>query len=148
MADQYVERVENLIRVVGSARDEDFNLSLWCNCAIGHAVKDEYFIALGFDPIRDVDPGQSLVLVIGRFFDISAARAKSLFIPSTDGKYDTRRDVLAALRVLLLEKIAQQDVLAALRVLVLEKIAQQQIDVSAKPGWSTPHIEELADTVA
>ena len=26
MADQYVERVENLIRVVSAVRDEDFNL--------------------------------------------------------------------------------------------------------------------------
>jgi hypothetical protein len=34
-------------------------------------------------------------------------------------------------------------VLAALRVLLLEKTAQQ-IDDGVKPGWSTPHIEELA----
>jgi len=59
-------------------------------------------------------------------FHISAARAAEVFIP-TIGKHESRKDVLAALRVLLLEKMAQQ------------------IDDSVKTGWSTPHIEELAD---
>jgi len=108
MADQYIERVENLIRVVGSVRDEDFNLQNWCNCAIGHAVKDAYFIARGFNPMRDVEPGQSLMPEIGLFFDISEKRAAELFIPDVCGKYQSRKDVLAALRVLLLEKMAQE----------------------------------------
>ena len=125
MADQFIERVENLIRVVSSVRD--FSLASWCRCAIGHAVKDAYFIALGFNPMRDADAGQSLMPAIGQFFDISEKRAVSIFIPGADGKYESRKDVLAALRVLLLEKMAQQ------------------IDDSVKPGWSTPHIEELAD---
>src|ERR1700730_19400094 len=103
MAD--VERVENLIRVVEHVRDEDFNLSKWCHCAIGHAVTDPYFIALGFNPMRDCgDPGQGLMPAIGRFFDISAGRAAAIFIPGADGKHETRKDVFAALRVLLLEK--------------------------------------------
>ena len=93
-------------------------------------MKDAYFIAQGFDPMRDAEPGQSLMLSIGEFFGISAARATAIFIPSSDGKHDTRKDVLAALRVLLLEKMAQQ------------------IDNSVKPSWSTPHIEELADAAA
>jgi hypothetical protein len=50
MADQYIERVENLIRVVSNVRDEDFDLWRWCGCAIGHAIKDAYFIAQEFDP--------------------------------------------------------------------------------------------------
>jgi len=77
--------------------------------------------------MRDADAGQSLMPAIGQFFDISEKRAVSIFIPGADGKYESRKDVLAALRVLLLEKMAQQ------------------IDDSVKPGWSTPHIEELAD---
>jgi len=127
MADKFVERVENLIRVVGSVRDEDFSLGRWCSCAIGHAVKDAYFIAIGFNPMRDCDPVRVLIGDLGKFFDISEKRAVAIFIPGADGKYESRKDVLAALRVLLLEKMAQQ------------------IDDSVKPGWSTPHIEELAD---
>jgi len=130
MADQYVERVENLIRVVGSVRDEDFNLQNWCNCAVGHAAKDAYFIARGFNPMRGVELGKSLMPEIGKFFDISVERAIELFVINPIRKYQSRHDMLAALRVLLLEKMAQQ------------------IDVSAKPSWSTPHIEELADTAA
>jgi hypothetical protein len=108
MADQYIERVENLIRVVSKVRDEDFNLSLWCNCAIGHAMKDAYFIALEFNPMRDCrDPGHGLMPAIGKFFDISAVRAISLFVPQV-GYVGARKDVLAALRVLLLEKMAQE----------------------------------------
>jgi hypothetical protein len=131
MADQYIERVENLIRVVGSVRDADFNLGRWCHCAIGHAMNDAYFIALGFDPMRECcDPGIGLMPAIGKFFDVSAARAAELFIPNIDTNYQSRGDVLASLRVLLLEKMAQQ------------------IDEDVKPAWSTPHIDELADAAA
>ena len=138
MANQYIERVENLIRVVGSVRDEDFSLGRWCSCAIGHAVKDAYFIARGFNPMRDVESGRSLMIEIGQFFDISAVRAISLFVPQV-GYVGARKDVLAALRVLLLEKMAQQ------------------IDDGVKPSWPTrggwhyicdPSLGELADTAA
>jgi len=130
MADQYVERVENIIRVVGRVRDEDFDLRYWCKCAVGHAVKDAYFIALGFNPRRDVEPGQSLMPGIGKFFDISAARAAELFVENPHIKYESRKDVLAALRVLLLEKMAQQ------------------IEIGIPTSWSAPRIEELADVAA
>ena len=85
-----------------------------------------YFISLGFDPSN---PQHGYIGGVRKFFDISVKRAIAIFIPRTDGKYTTRKDVLAALRVLLLEKMAQQ------------------IDISAKPGWSPPRIEELADVV-
>ena len=74
--------------------------------------------------MRDAEPGQSLMLSIGEFFGISAARATAIFIPSVDGKYESRKGVIAALRVLLLEKMAQR---------------------AGLDHWSTPHIEELAD---
>jgi hypothetical protein len=128
MADQYIERVENLIRVVSAVRDEDFDLRLWCRCAIGHAIKDAYFVAQRFDPMRGSTNGT--MGDIGEFFEISAKHAKELFVPSFDRGYGSRKQVLAALRVLLLEKMAQQ------------------IDNSVKPSWSTPHIEKLADAAA
>jgi hypothetical protein len=135
MTDPYIERVENLIRVVSNVHDEDFNLSFWCNCAIGHAMKDAYFIARGFNPMRDCcDPGHGLMPAIGQFFDISAVRAISLFIPQV-GYTGARKDVLAALRVLLLEKMAQK----------IDDEGGGWVLDGAKPSWSAPHIEELAD---
>jgi hypothetical protein len=94
-------------------------------------MKDVYFVAQRFDPMLEtLTTGHSFMGGIGVFFDISAARAAELFLPNIDRKYESRKDVLAALRVLLLEKMAQQ------------------IDNSVKPSWSTPHIEELADAAA
>ena len=134
MTDQYIERVENLIRVVSSVRDEDFDLAKWCHCAIGHAVKDAYFIAQGLDSaFTDCEVGKSYMREIGEFFDIHAARASSLFIPNLNGGYGSRKQVLAALRVLLLEKMAQQ--------------IEVDIPISGvliQPG-QTLHVEELAE---
>jgi hypothetical protein len=95
-------------------------------------MRDPYFIAQEFDldPMLSHLVGYSFMGEIGKFFDISAARAAELFIPNLGTKYQSRKDVLAALRVLLLEKMAQQ------------------IGDDVKPGWSTPHIEELADAAA
>jgi len=95
---QYVRRVENLIRVVSAVRDEDFNIGRWCDCAIGHAVKDPYFRELVFDPLGCPNMGK-----VGEFFDISIARAAELFLQDFCGKRKSRTDMLAALRVLLRE---------------------------------------------
>jgi hypothetical protein len=113
---------------VSAVRDEDFNLGRWCDCAIGHAMKDAYVIAQEFDPMLSYLVGHSFMGEIGKFFDISAARAAELFIPDLGRKYQSRKQVLAALRVLL-----------------LEKQMVQKFDDGAKPARSTPHIEELAD---
>jgi hypothetical protein len=138
MADQYIERVENLIRVVEHVRDEDFNLWRWCDCAIGHAGRDAYFIEQGLDPAHITFAGYTspAMAKVGEFFDISAARAASLFVPTFEG-YGSRYHVLAALRVLLLEKMAQQ----------IDDSVKPKSDpcVAFENRWSTPHIEELVN---
>ena len=83
------------------------------------------------------DPGLGLMPTIGRFFDISGERAAALFIPrgsdESDPGYQSRQDVLVALRVLLLEKMAQ-------RIEVDIPIS----GVLIQPG-QTLHVEELAE---
>lgn len=103
---KYVERVENLIRVVKSIRDDKFDLRHWynpathCGCAIGHALQDDYFIAQKFKPSL-VDWGD-----IAAFFDISMSRLRSIIVMQIGN--ETRLEVLAKLRVLLMEKMAQE----------------------------------------
>src|ERR1700719_3378379 len=104
-----IERIENLIRVVSGVPDSRFDLRIsydprsGCGCAIGHAMRDAYFVARRF-----YDPFITLAYMEGMadYFGISLERAKALFIYHAG--YTTRRDVLAALRVLLLEKMAQE----------------------------------------
>jgi hypothetical protein len=104
---RYIERVENLIRVVSEIPDNKFDLSRWydptshCGCAIGHAIRDEYFKREKLDPYVITSYQE-----IGAFFDISEQRAIALFV--THVGYESRQDVLTALRVLLLEKMAQE----------------------------------------
>jgi hypothetical protein len=137
MTDQYIERVENLIRVVGSVRDEDFNLYKWCDCAIGHAIKDPYFKAWEFDPMLSYLVGVSFMGEIAEFFGISKDRAGKIFLPNIGTNYKTRQDVLMALRVLLLEKMAQQIDNC------VKPLGEHLASVAA--SLNPPHIEELAD---
>lgn len=103
MTSHFVERLENLIRVVSKIPDERFDILRWynhtskCGCAIGHAIRDEYFIAQNFNPNMVTSYKE-----IGAFFDISEQRAKALFVYQVG--YGSRLDVLSALRVLLIEK--------------------------------------------
>lgn len=104
-----IERIENLIRVVSQVPDAKFDIRRWydpashCGCAIGHALHDEYFLNQGFSPAL----GTNALPDIAKFFDISASRASAIFI-SQQSIYETRQDMLMALRVLLLEKMAQE----------------------------------------
>lgn len=104
-----IERLENLIRVVSSVPEGKFDIRYWydryhgCGCAIGHAIRDPYFIKEGLgNPI-----GANSYEMIGDFFDIDSERASQLFSLHIDPRYETRQDVLSALRVLLLEKQVQ-----------------------------------------
>jgi hypothetical protein len=100
MSKSSIKHLENLIRVVNHIPDDQFNLSHCHQCAIGHASRDEYFIAAGFKP------GFPALEELRDFFDIDMRRISYLFFARCD--YGSRMDVLAALRVLLLEKMAQQ----------------------------------------
>jgi hypothetical protein len=108
-AQMSIERIENLIRVVSQIPDAQFDIRRWydpvshCGCAIGHALHDEYFLNQGFSPAL----GTNALPDIAKFFDISALRASAIFI-SQQTIYETRQDMLMALRVLLLEKMAQE----------------------------------------
>jgi hypothetical protein len=104
-----IERIENMIRVVSEIADDRFDIKRWfdyrsgCGCAIGHAMQDAYFVARRFTPPlgrRDVYE------FVADYFGISETRATQLFVIGIG--YETRLDVLAGLRVLLLEKIAQE----------------------------------------
>jgi hypothetical protein len=106
MSAQVIDRLQNLIRVVSNTPDEKFNITRWydpstgCGCAIGHAIRDDYFIANKFNPlVTGLDD-------IARFFEITLGRASSLFYPNYQPQ--SKQDVLARLRVLLLEKMAQE----------------------------------------
>jgi hypothetical protein len=105
MPNQFIERLENLIRVVSNVPDDKFDIKCWynpitqCGCAIGHAIRDEYFISHGFKPnVADA-------LGIAKFLDIDAKQAIALFYRCLGN--ETRLDNLASLRGLLLEKMAQ-----------------------------------------
>jgi hypothetical protein len=105
MSSQAIDRLQNLIRVVSNTPDDKFNITRWydpstgCGCAIGHAIRDDYFIANKFNPIvTGLDD-------IAKFFGISLQRASALFYPNCQPQ--SKQDVLARLRVVLLEKMAQ-----------------------------------------
>jgi hypothetical protein len=107
MSKSSINHLENLIRVVSSIPDDKFDLSHCHLCAIGHASKDAYFIANGFKP------GFPPLEELRDFFDIDMRRISYLFFYRPG--YKSRLDVLAALRVLLLEKMAQ-DISAEIKV--------------------------------
>jgi hypothetical protein len=100
MSKSSIKHLENLIRVVSHIPDGKFDLSHCHLCAIGHASRDEYFVAQGFKP------GFPGLEELRDFFDIDMRRISYLFFKRPG--YVTRLDVLGALRVLLLEKMAQQ----------------------------------------
>ncbi len=80
-------------------------------------MQDAYFIARGFcQPFINLTRYDDMAV----FFDISIVRTKELFVRRAG--YETRMDMLAALRVLLLEKMAQEIPagLSALREVDLE----------------------------
>jgi hypothetical protein len=98
MRNQSIEHLENLIRVVSNVPDDKFDLSHCHHCAMGHASRDEYFVAHGFKP------GFPSMEEIRDFFATDMRRVSYLFFRRSG--YESRHDVLAALRVLLLEKMA------------------------------------------
>jgi hypothetical protein len=111
-----VERVENLIRVVSTVPDDKFDIRRWysakdvCGCAIGHALQDSYFVSEGLT--QALLTWSNAVLEVSKFFDISESRAIDIFTLHVGGKkyeerYETRQDVLSALRVLLMEKMVR-----------------------------------------
>jgi hypothetical protein len=109
MTNESIERLENLIRVVSNVPDDKFDICRWynpvtgCGCAIGHAAQDAYFIARRFS----LDyASQDIMKQIGAYFGISGRQARALFVNQVG--YGSRKDVLAALRVMLLEKMAQE----------------------------------------
>jgi hypothetical protein len=104
MSSQAIDRWQNLIRVVSHTPDDKFNITRWydpitgCGCAIGHSIRDEYFIANKFNPIV------TGLEDIANFFEIDRIRASTLFYPNSQPQ--SKQDVLARLRVVLLEKMA------------------------------------------
>jgi hypothetical protein len=107
MSSEHIERLENIIRVVSGVPDDKFDILRWynpltgCGCAIGHAAEDAYFIARRFA----LDLSSSDVFKqVGAYFGITEGQARSLFVCQVG--YSSRKDVLAALRVVLLEKMA------------------------------------------
>ena len=121
MSNQSIERLDNLIRVVSHIPDDKFDIKCWynpgtgCGCAIGHSLNDEYFISQKFKPNVSDAHG------IAQFFDIDIKQALSLFYPHTDRR-QSRKEVLSSLRILLLEKMAQE----------LELIENDQLDQIAE----------------
>jgi hypothetical protein len=109
MLSESIERLENLIRVVSNIPDAKFDICRWynpisgCGCAIGHAAQDAYFIARRF-ALDYSSP--DIMKQVGAYFGISDRQARSLFINQIG--YGSRKDVLAAVRVILLEKMAQE----------------------------------------
>lgn len=103
-----IERVENLIRVMSELPPHKFNIRAWydadrdCGCAIGWAVRDAYFIEQGLK----LTLGGDILKTIAQFFSIKRARAEKLFTRHVG--HSSQADMMAALRVLLLEKQAQQ----------------------------------------
>ena len=106
MSAQAIDRIQNLIRVVSHIPDDKFDIKCWynpgtgCGCAIGHSLKDEYFISQKFKPNVSDAHG------IAHFFDIDIKQAIALFYPHVD-RGQSRKDIVAMLRVILLEKMAQ-----------------------------------------
>ncbi len=107
MVDPSIERIENLIRVVRNIPNDKFdinqryNLDTKCGCAIGYATKDPYFIARGFNPFTGIG-GE----ILCQFFNIDPNQAVKLF--TFHPGYSTRQDVINALRILLLERMAHE----------------------------------------
>lgn len=105
---KYIERINNLIRVVSSVPDDKFNIGIWwnprdgCGCAIGHANHDTYFISAGIPTRLGAMPYMDELAV---FFGIRSGQAVCLFTPSSC--YRSRQDVLSALRVILMQKEAE-----------------------------------------
>jgi hypothetical protein len=67
-----------------------------CGCGLAHATRDEYFVKNNFKPNL-----MYLANEAAGFFGISPGRASHLFFYRPG--YSTRADMLASLRVLLLE---------------------------------------------
>jgi hypothetical protein len=107
MANQSIKHLQNIIRVVSQVPDDKFDIKHWynpstgCGCAIGHAIHDKYFIDQKFKP------NVSDAWGIAHFLDIPIKRALELFYPIV-AKPQSRQNVLASLRILLLEKMAQE----------------------------------------
>ena len=106
MSAQVIDRLQNLIRVVSHIPDDKFDIKCWfnpgtgCGCAIGHSLQDEYFISQKFKPNVSDAHG------IANFFDIDIKQALALFYPNVDRR-QSRQDIVAMLRVIVMEKIAQ-----------------------------------------
>jgi hypothetical protein len=92
----------NLIRVVSGVHDDQFDISSCRTCALAHAARDECFETNGFKP-NFVD-----LTSAAEFFDIDKGRVALLLFYHYG--YRTRKHVLAALRVLLIEKLAVEAV--------------------------------------
>jgi hypothetical protein len=104
-----IERLENLVRVLRGVDPAEFDMTNWCDCAIGHAVCDEYFIQ---QKLPRYQIGVSVTSNIAEFFGIPVEQARRLFLPSgyigDQGHMPTPDDVIARLQVLLIEQRANE----------------------------------------
>jgi hypothetical protein len=117
---QSIDRLENLIRVLRGVAPGGLDMSNWCNCAVGHASRDQYFIDEG---LRNPDDEGVAAPIMGlaKFFGIDTDQAYSLFLAS--GYVSINSPVLAP--------PAAAAVIARLQVLLVEKLAAE---AAMEPG--------------
>lgn len=106
-----IDRLENLIRVPRGVAPDELNMGGWCNCAVGHASRDQYFIDEGMtNPELDETPMAS----VANFFGLTRDQSHATFLSSGYageefyGRLPTPADVIAKLQVMLMEKRAQE----------------------------------------
>jgi hypothetical protein len=90
-------------------------MSNWCNCAVGHASRDQYFIDEG---LTISGLGESPMTAVAQFFGIESEQSYKLFLSSgyigadvlgcLPPRLPAPADVIARLEVLLLEKRANE----------------------------------------
>lgn len=121
---QSIERLENLNRVMRHVDPaENFDMANWCNCAIGHARRDQYFID-NFNSDFGESLGHSPMAFIADYFGLAINQAQALFLSSdyhSLGRSPTPSDVVAKLEVVLLAKRADEPVVEGTRGLVEAK---------------------------
>jgi hypothetical protein len=114
-----IDRLSNLIRVLKNVPDDKFNIQCWwsdrtgCGCAIGHALHDKYFYKEG------MRLDSHMISNMAEFFGITLDQSQSLFLGS--GYQKAWADILSDSDC----KATPHDVIAKLRVILIEKRAHE-----------------------
>jgi hypothetical protein len=110
----FVERVDNALRVLRSVEDADFDLATWPRCVLGHCARDAWCNEQGFGLSRHLPTYEDVsgCDAGAKFFGIPLTVALHLFVTGdfVHGAYKacpSRKAVLAHLEVLRLKKLAE-----------------------------------------